>query len=625
MPTRVRTSRDLRTRPTTSADAASRRVPMKTARNIRRGHLIKGIREINRIDWDPLEKLVADGQRVAEFQRFNRENQFFDYLSRVEGLLREVRVREQEMQRTNEELLAINEELQSTTAELKTTTEELEQSNAYRKRLTDLLPDLLVTVDVGGRITETNKAAERISGYSIAELMSRRLQDLFAESERAALFIQQAASGTDVASYELEFVTKAGKRIPVSFTAVSLVEPEGGIRGVLGIIRDITDQRLAQETLRYSEARLRAAMDNMADGVIIIDSSGIMNSFNLAAEEIFGYEAAEVVGQNLKMLMPEPYHSNYDAYIANYLKTGERKMIGIGREVIGRRKNGSTFPLELAVGEIYVGNEHMFIGVVRDITERRKEQEELARQAEALRRSNEQLEQFAYVASHDLQEPLRIVTVYTKLLAERYKGRLDSDADEFIQFAVGGVDHMRNLINDLLLYSRVISQDRSLKATPCQTAVEQAMANLQMAIEESAAQITFDPLPVINGNPTQLVQLFQNLFSNAIKFRGQEKPRIHISVRKSLNEWTSIVKDNGIGIAPEYHNRIFQIFQRLHGKTEYPGMGIGLAICKQIVERMGGRIWLESEMGKGAAFMFTVPVDEQLQMKGRVPRPLSKG
>ncbi len=237
---------------------------------------------------------------------------------------------------------------------------------------------------------------------------------------------------------------------------------------------------------------------------------------------------------------------------------------------------------------------------------------ELEESVAELGRSNAELQQFAYVASHDLQEPLRMVSSYTQLLAKRYAGKLDSDADEFIAFAVDGAMRMQRLIQDLLAYSRVSTGGRQFKPTSAETALGYALDNLRYVMKESGAVVTHDPLPTVMGDEKQLEQLFQNLLSNAIKFRGHEPPRIHVSARTDAN-WLFSIRDNGIGLDPQYADRIFVIFQRLHNRQEYPGTGIGLAICKKIVERHGGRIWVESEPGKGATFYFTIRNHQQSQ------------
>jgi signal transduction histidine kinase len=235
-------------------------------------------------------------------------------------------------------------------------------------------------------------------------------------------------------------------------------------------------------------------------------------------------------------------------------------------------------------------------------------EDHLQKKVNELNRSNQELQQFAYVASHDLQEPLRMVASYTQLLAQRYKGRLDSDADEFIAYAVDGSNRMQGLIQDLLVYSRAGANGKALREISSEKALKEALTNLRAAIEESGAVVTHDSLPAITTDDTQLTQIFQNLVGNAIKYRSAEVPRIHVSAAKNAgNEWIFSVRDNGLGIAPQYFDRIFIIFQRLHGRTEFKGTGIGLSICKKIVERLGGRIWVESQPEKGSTFYFALP------------------
>ena len=301
-------------------------------------------------------------------------------------------------------------------------------------------------------------------------------------------------------------------------------------------------------------------------------------------------------------------------------------------------KAGFAFPVMIGTevaavleffGKEAVKPDYILLGIMADVgiqlgqvIERKRAEEELTRlnisleqrvaeRTAELKRSNDELQQFAYVASHDLQEPLRMVSSYTQLLSRRYKDKLDSDAEEFINFAVDGASRMQNLINDLLEYSRVDSRGKALEPTDISIVLDKAKYNLQMAIEDSCAVITCDDLPSIIANSTQLIQLFQNLIGNAIKFCGELTPQVHISAEQQENEWLFSVRDNGIGIEQQYADRIFAIFQRLHKKTEYPGSGIGLAISKKIVELHGGRIWMESEPGKGTIIYLTIPIIEK--------------
>jgi PAS domain S-box-containing protein len=243
--------------------------------------------------------------------------------------------------------------------------------------------------------------------------------------------------------------------------------------------------------------------------------------------------------------------------------------------------------------------------------ERRQAEDELKQLTEELKRSNADLQQFAYAASHDLQEPLRVVAGFVKLLEKRYKEKLDEKAHEFIDYTVDGVKRMQALIKDLLDFSQIGTKDKAFNLINCSVALEQAIYNLHLAIEESGVEVTYDILPTIMGDTSQLTSLFQNLIGNAIKFQGKEKPKIHIAAEQKGKEWVFSVRDNGVGMNPKYFERIFVIFQRLHTREEYEGTGIGLSICKKIVERHGGRIWVESEVGKGSTFHFTIPAPEQ--------------
>ena len=247
------------------------------------------------------------------------------------------------------------------------------------------------------------------------------------------------------------------------------------------------------------------------------------------------------------------------------------------------------------------------LGEARMRRERRRAQEQLRLSVAELARSNAELEQFAYVVSHDLQEPLRMVASYVQLLEDRYKDQLDSSAREFIAYAVDGATRMKQMIDDLLAYSRVGRNGKDLVAVATEAALGQACADLRASIRETAAEITHSPLPSVPGDAAQFTHLFQNLIGNAIKFRSQAPPRIHVSAERNGEEWVFSVSDNGIGLDPQYADRIFMVFQRLHGHEDYPGTGIGLAIARKIVEHRGGRIWVESEPGKGATFRFTVP------------------
>ncbi len=278
-------------------------------------------------------------------------------------------------------------------------------------------------------------------------------------------------------------------------------------------------------------------------------------------------------------------------------------------------RNGATVHLHCVVNApASVSHARVLRGFMMDISELRKMQDSLAQQAEDLARSNAELKQFAYAASHDLQEPLRMVAFYTQLLAKRYKGRLDSDADEFIGFALDGATRMSDLIKSLLAFSRVSTRKPELAPIDSEAIFGESLELLRLAVSESHATVTHDPLPVVTADASQLRQVFQNLVGNAIKFRGERPPSIAVSAREEEAAWHFSVQDDGIGIEPQYFDNIFTIFQRLHTKEEYEGSGVGLAICRRIMEQHKGQIWVESQPGAGATFHFTIPKHHQLQV-----------
>ena len=359
-----------------------------------------------------------------------------------------------------------------------------------------------------------------------------------------------------------------------------------------------------EESLADYSARLEAVMNTVIDGIITIDHSGIIQGFNPSAVRIFGYTPEEVIGQNVKMLMPNPYHAEHDGYIRNYLNSGNGKVIGIGREVAARRKDGTVFPMELGINEMSISGSRMFVGTIRDISDRKRAEEELLR-------SNEELERFAYIASHDLQEPLRMIANFTSLLEAEHGSSLDPQASEYMNFIVDAARRMQELVSDLLEYSRLGYEDAGYTELDTRAQTELALTNLEEGIQGTHAIITIDDLPVIRANPVRFLRLMQNLMGNGIKYRKKDqRPEILVSAKDTGDEWVFSVSDNGIGIKEQYLNQIFVIFKRLHNRQEYKGTGIGLTICKKIVESMGGKIWAESEPDKGSTFHFTIPKEK---------------
>lgn len=381
-------------------------------------------------------------------------------------------------------------------------------------------------------------------------------------------------------------------------TKQQLVAELAGMRQRVAKFEELeTERKRMEEVLRESEAKYSTLVENSRDGIVILQG-GVMKFVNTASLEIVGYTPEELLGIDfLKMVTPE----DREMVMKRYADRMAGKEVPSIYEMALIRKDGITVPVEVNATFINYEGRPADLVVIRGITERKRAEEEL-------RRSNQELEHFAYIASHDLQEPLRMVSSYTQLLAQRYKDKLDADADEFIHYVEDGVSRMRALINGLLVYSRVGTSGAAFELTDCEAAFDCALTNLQVAVDESGAVITHHPLPVVMADASQLTQVFQNLIGNAIKFCSQELPRIHVAAEPRGNEWLFSIRDNGIGIDPQYHDRIFDMSQRLHSRTEYSGSGIGLAICDKVLKRHGGRIWVESETGKGATFYFTIPI-----------------
>jgi len=349
-----------------------------------------------------------------------------------------------------------------------------------------------------------------------------------------------------------------------------------------------------------TEQLFRLVVEASPNGVVMVDRRGVIVLVNRETERLFGYTRDELVGQSIERLVPSRFKSSHPDMRQGFLANPQARAMGAGRDLFGVHKDGSEIPVEIGLNPIEVEEGFFVLASVIDIGPRKQVEAEL-------RRSNEELERFAYVVSHDLQEPLRTVSSYVQLLSRRYHDRLDADAMDFIDFAVGGARRMQQLIADLLTFSRVGTRGAPLVPTGMQAVYENTLASLGAALDESNATVTADPLPTVVADAGQLAQLLTNLLGNALKFRGNQPPHVHVGATRAGRMWTITVRDNGIGIAPEYFERIFVIFQRLHSREEYAGTGVGLAICKKIVERHGGRIWVDSTPGQGARFSFTLP------------------
>ncbi len=368
-------------------------------------------------------------------------------------------------------------------------------------------------------------------------------------------------------------------------------------------------QEHLQAEIMASEDKLRSCFEAASQAILGVTSKGDISLVNRRTEEMFGYVREELLGQPLAILLPERFRKSHAAHRESYFAEPRVRTMGTGMEFAGLRKDGKEFPVEIGLSHVQTPDGPLAFGMVSDISERKNAADALRRVNEELRRSNVEIEQFAHVASHDLQEPLRMVTNYLQLIERRYDSLLDDDGREFIGFAVDGAKRMKALITDLLDFSRAGTEIANVRKVPVINVVEDALANLKTAIDESGARITVDPLPSLEVDAVLLTQVFQNLIANAIKFQKGTTPSVHISADNSGGTWIFSVTDNGIGIEPHHIDRIFRIFERLHGTEEYAGSGIGLAITRKIVERHGGRIWVKSALGAGSTFYFSLSAE----------------
>lgn len=474
-----------------------------------------------------------------------------------------------------------------------------------------LLSDRLKCID-------SNGAARALTGLGDKDLLERSLFDLLISHDQAAL--ERLIDSVRSADHHTVFegAVKGANGLSAHPVEVRLQYfPEYQI--FLALILDTAQRRrearaqtllLAQS--EAAETLFRSFIELAPDAVVVTNDKHDIQLVNRQTEQLFGYGRDEFTGKSLKALLPDTVFPEGGDWMpaADGLPEVRRLAFDLGLRAV--RKDGSTFPVEVLQAPIRSPQGILLMSVVRDMSVIESAQNALKRQSEELSRSNAELERFAYIASHDLQEPLRMVGSYTQLLARRYQDKLDKDANDFIHYAVDGAKRMQQLIDDLLAYSRVSRAGQPFKTCELERVFGRARENLEFAIREAKAEITSEALPVIRGDESQLIQVFQNLIGNAIKFRRVDaRLHVHVGARCADGEWVLSIADNGIGIDPRYNEKIFVIFQRLHGKQDFPGTGIGLAICRRIIERHGGRIWVEPQKQQGSIFYFTLPIPRE--------------
>lgn len=497
-----------------------------------------------------------------------------------------------------------------------------ERLQAEQKRLQsvlDNLPSFVGMMTPEGVLTYANRLALDTVD-SPDNVMNKTLADTFwwnydpRTQEQARDIVRRAQAGETVRA-DVELRMGHDERMVVDFVLSPVVNEEGEITGLIPAGVDITARKAIERervnlllSLADERTRLKSIFENIP-GIVTemwIEDQKVISRFTSDyAERLLGYpmsqwEAKPTMWQDI--MHPDDFERVSQDVLAAYQN---------GEGVIEYRVYDNKGQLHDLEGHMKVlkwtDNREVLLTINMDVTDRKNAARELARYTQDLKRSNEELQQFAYVASHDLQEPLRMVTSYMQLLQQRYKDQLDPDAQEFISYAVDGATRMKSLIQDLLIYSRVETAAREFSTVDMADVVKTVQRHLRFTVEETGAKITFDEMPKIRADEQQITQLFQNLISNAIKFRSDQPPHIYIGAKREGRFWQFCVQDNGIGIDQQYYQRIFVIFQRLHNRSKYPGTGIGLAICKKVVERHGGNIWVDSKPGEGTTFFFTLP------------------
>lgn len=488
------------------------------------------------------------------------------------------------------------------------TEEALRESEERYQMLFQNAPMSLALISMKGQIITSNNALTQITGYTTEELKEINIQDLYRNPSQYDQLRAQLQRDGRLSNVEIEIQRKDG----TTFHSICTVNPITfqGEPVLLIALQDITRRKKAEQALQEAHDQLEATLKALPDFMFEIDRQGHIHNFYSPTLNHLEQSREDFIGQNIEQVFPQPAVE----VIMDALDEAAAKGKHTGTTYRMDNPGGTTW-FELSASTLKAppdGAEH-FIVITRDVTERKQAKQSLKEYADRLAHSNVQLERFAFVASHHLQEPLRTVISHLQLLESRYKDQLDDQAQTHIEYPVKAALHMRTLIRDLLNFSATESGRSVFTLTDCEVIVKQALEALQDIIEEKKGEVTHDPLPKVMADKVQLTQLFQNLIANAIKFhREDEAPRVHISASRSENAkaWRFSIRDNGIGIAPAYHERVFEIFERLHTREEYPGTGIGLAICRKIVERHGGRIWVRSEPGKGSTFHFTIPAEE---------------
>jgi PAS domain S-box-containing protein len=562
-------------------------------------------RMIEQLKTTTVSRDALEGRIAERTEALSQSNQ--DLLAEIEDHRRaqeelsKYRDRLQELvEERTASLRQANERLQREILERLEAEEALQREQYLMNALMDTIPDRIYFKNRDSHFIRINRAVAQLFGLTDPNEAQGSSDADFLEPDHAAHTLADekriVETGEPILGRESERRRPDGQSEWISTTKMPLHDRTGNIVGTFGISRDITEHKRAENALRKSEERHRLLLETMNEGFAVMDAAARFTYVNGVFCRMLGATREEIVGTEVHSFFDERNRAVLERQLENR-RSGARTPY----EIAWLSKSGQTVPT-IVSPQPMTDERGGFAGsfsVITNIAALKETQEKLVR-------SNRELEQFAYIASHDLQEPLRMVGSFTQLLARRYQGKLGKDADEFIGFAVDGAKRMQRLLNDLLAYSRVTTKARPLAATEAEVVFSHVRANLQLAIDDAGAEVTHDPLPAVLADETQFIQLLQNLIANALKFRRDEPLRIHVSARRDGAFWQFDVRDNGRGIAGKDFERIFQIFQRGGGHEDVPGTGIGLAICKKIVERHGGALAVTSREGEGSTFQFTL-------------------
>jgi PAS domain S-box-containing protein len=471
--------------------------------------------------------------------------------------------------------------------------------------------DAIISKDVNGIVTSWNKGAERIFGYSAEEMIGEPIATIAAPDriDEMPRILERIRRGERIDHYETIRKAKDGSLITISLTVSPIRDSEGRIVGASKIAHDITEQMRIRVELAQEKERLRVTLNSIEDGVITTDGGGRVAYLNPVAQELTAWGNTEAAGRPLEdvfKIINEDTRLTVENPATRVLRDGT--VVGLANHTLLISKEGNERSIDDCGAPIRVnsGDISGVVLVFRDVTERRHDERERRAQALDLRRANEDLSQFAHAVTHDLREPLRNIITFSQFLQYSLRSGSEADTQKSVKFIEEGARRMELFLNDLLAYSHAGSPEPFAAPVDMNEALKRALDNLEVMISESGAEVTSDYLPSVFGHDGQMVQIFQNLVSNAIKYRSNDEPRVEIGAHKSENEWIVCVRDNGVGIEPKYQEWIFGVFKRLH--NEIPGTGMGLAICSKIIERHGGRIWVVSKPGEGSEFCFSLPM-----------------